>query len=134
MFPNTSIYLFTARSTIQIEPGWQLIAIPARYGYWATSDEILRDLATVPQIAKVGEYVVAQLEDIYGADVVEICNARIGGETNYRNFIPGQTPAGDPNNFPLMILDADTGLYEVVPFFIKSVHESPMDLAIMEHR
>lgn len=131
MHPDVAIYHQLRRGQIQVEPGWQIIAIPSRFGEWNAGTNQIDWTSTA---AKVKEYVVDQLEDVYGAGVVEVCNARVG-DTGYSwNFIPASTPAGSEHNFQLMVEDVGISEYEQVAFWIKSTHGSPMLLNYVEHR
>lgn len=129
---SRSMYKQLKRGTVQIEPGvFQLISIASRYGYWNPStNEIVRDST----VARVGGYVVDQLEDKYGSGVVEVCNAYIGDENAFRNYIPGSTPQESTNDFPLMYYDTELGQYEPVGFWLKSNASFAMELDYVEHR
>lgn len=112
---------------IYIEPGWQIIAVPTRFGYWRTaSSSLVRDGTTV---AKIKNYVVDQLVDKYGAGVVTVANAYIGDVGGFYSYVPGSTPEASVHNFPLMYEDpASSGNYEPVGFWIFSAYGSTMEL------
>ena len=71
--------------SIQLEQGWQLIAIPIIYGYWdSTLHEHVHDEITT---AKVENYVMDQIEDLYTnvsgttasgvEEIVEVANTKL---------------------------------------------------------
>lgn len=108
---------------IEIEPGFQIISIPITYGYWSTTEHALVHDDTT--IATVYNYVVTQIEDIYGVDVntmVEFFNTLIGGQGYYFNFFPNQTNPLLEHNFRLSYLDIDTGHQEITGFYVYSIH------------
>lgn len=126
-----ALYSQLRTGVIDIEAGkWQLIAIASRRGAWsATNNRLEFNAAT----AKVKEYVVDQLEDVYGAGCVTVCKAYPGDVDAYRSFVPGSTPAGSVHNFPLMYQEED-GSWEPVGFWLKSNHGSAMQLRFTEWR
>lgn len=111
---------------IEIEPDrWQLISIPIRYGYWDTgSSQLIHDGVTV---ARVKNYVMDQIEDIYGGnaeDYIEVVNAYFGDNDFFYNYIPGVTNPLSPHNFELTFVDG--ARLEVTGFWVKSVHSSSL--------
>jgi hypothetical protein len=109
--------------TIEIEPSWQMIAIPVTYGYWSVTEHRHIHDNTTP--ATVYNYVIAQIEDIYGVPantMIAVLNTLVGGQGNYWNFVPNVTNPVSPHNFLLSYLDAGAGSEEVTGFFVKSIH------------
>jgi hypothetical protein len=108
---------------IEVEPGFQMISVPVIYGYWSSiTHEHVHDGVTV---ATVGNYIVDQIEDIYGANaatMVEVFNTIIGGHGSYFNFVPGVTDYASTHNFQLGYFDFGANSYEYIGFFIKSIH------------
>lgn len=103
--------------TIQLEYGWQLIAVPIQYGYWdATAHEHVHDDVT---IAKFKNYVLDQITDLYGAGIVEVANTYLGDNQFFWNYVVGSTPEGSPHNFRLVY--NDSGHLEISGFWIKIV-------------
>lgn len=121
---DTTVSGIGGYGTIEIEPGgFQMIAIPVVYGWWdSTSHEHIHDGTTV---ATVNNYVVDQIEDVYGVQantMVEVFNTLIGGQGNYWNFVPNLTNPASPHNFQLSYYDPGAKSQEVTGFFVKSVH------------
>ena len=111
--------------SIQLEFGWQLIAIPIMYGYWDdTAHEHVHDETTV---AKFENYVLDQIEDLYSTvsgayDIVEIANTYPGDLQQFLSFVPHPTyptPESDPNNFQMVY--ADGASQEISGFWIKII-------------
>lgn len=105
---------------IEIEPDrWQMIAVPVKYGYYdETTNEVKRSSTTR---ATIYNYVVTQLEDIYGDNIenlVEVINTFIGDNNYFFNYVPGFTPVDSIHNFNLVYDDG--AREEIVPFWIKS--------------
>lgn len=110
------------RGTIQIETGWQLISIPVQHGYWdKVTHKLIHDDATV---AKFENYVLDQIEDLYGAGTVEVANTYPGDAQMYLSYVVGSTPSSSPNNFQLIYQDGTS--YEISGFWIKSLNPTPM--------
>jgi len=110
---------------IDIEPGFQMISVPITHGWWSsTAHEHVHDDTTV---ANVYNYIIQQIEDIYGVDgdtMIEVFNTLIGGQGNYWNFVPGVTNPASPHNFQLAYSDPGAGSYEYTGFFVKSIHST----------
>jgi len=109
---------------IEIEPNrWQLISIPIQYGYWDdTQHKLVHDGVT---LAKIYNYVVKQIEDVYGVScetMVEVFNTYIGDKNKYYNFIPGVTDPLSVHNFELAYQDGSN--LEFTGFWIKSIHNA----------
>lgn len=101
--------------SIQLEPGWQLISIPIRYGYWDTNThEHVHDDAT---LAKFENYVLDQIDDLYGPGNVEVANTYPGDLQAFLSYVAGSTPTGSPHNFQMVY--ADGPYYEISGFWIK---------------
>jgi len=102
------------------------------YQYWKVDDykvlPLVTGLVNDGNPATIKNYVVDQLEDKYGAGVVEVCNAYFGDDNSFRTYIPGVTPENDPANFPLAYYDSELGGYEFAAFWLKSAHPSAMIL------
>jgi hypothetical protein len=103
--------------TIQLEYGWQLIAIPIEYGYWSSAththvhDEVTR--------AKFKNYVLDQITDLYGAGVVEVANTYTGDNQFFWSYVTGVTPESSPHNFQMIY---DDGVHrEISGFWIKII-------------
>ncbi len=111
--------------TLEIEPGWAMLAIPVHYGKWdKTTHMHIHDGSTV---ATIKNYIVDQIEDVYNVQastMVEVFNTLVGGQGNYWNFVPDVTSEVSPHNFLLEYKDQDIDSYEVTGFFIKSIHQS----------
>jgi hypothetical protein len=101
--------------SIQLEPSWQLISIPIRYGYWdSTAHEHVHDDVTV---AKFENYVLDQIDDLYGSDNVEVANTYPGDLQAFLSYVPGSTPTTSPHNFQMVY--ADGSHFEISGFWIK---------------
>lgn len=112
------------KGSIELEPGWQLISIPIQFGYWdATNNLLVHDGTTV---AKFSNYVLAQIEDLYGTGKVEIANTYTGDAQAFYSFVPGVTPDSSPNNFQLVYADGDNE--EISGFWLKSLHSTTMTI------
>lgn len=110
--------------SIEIEPGWQLISIPVHYGYWDSSaHEHVHDGTT---IATIKNYVIDQIEDLYGSNKVEVCNTYLGDVQAFYSYVVGVTPEGSPHNFQLVNLDGSNE--EVSGFWIKSLNTVSMTI------
>ena len=127
---TTSSFLLSGE--IQIEPDrWQLIAVPAPFGYWDNvSHSIVNDGIT---IAKVKNYIVAQLEDKYVGggetigDYVTIINTYVGDINAFWTWTAAAPPPDtSPNNFPLVYIDGTRR--EVAGIWVRSVSSSEMIL------
>lgn len=117
---------------IQLEPDrWQLIAVPAQFGYWdSTSHMIINDGAT---IAKVKNYIVAQIEDKYVGggetigDYVTVINTYVGDINAFWTWTSAAPPPdSSPNNFPLVYVDGVRN--EIAGIWFRSVSSSEMIL------
>ena len=112
-----------AHGYIELEYGWQLAAIPIDFGYWnSTTHQHVHDNVTV---AKVKNYVIDQIEDLYTTsgtgidDIVEVANTYIGDNQFFWNYVVGSTPSGSPHNWQLVYGD---GPYrEISGFWIKII-------------
>lgn len=89
--------------SIQLEFGWQLIAIPQGYGYWDnTTHAHVHDDVTV---AKFENYVLDQITDLYGTGVVQVANTYVGDNQFFWSYVVGSTPTSSPHNFNLVYDD-----------------------------
>lgn len=103
--------------SIQLEFGWQLIAIPIIHGYWdSTAHEHVHDDITV---AKFENYVLDQIDDLYGTGIVEVANTYTGDQQAFFSYVVGSTPTSSPHNFQLVY--NDSGHNEISGFWIKIV-------------
>lgn len=101
--------------SIQLEPGWQLISIPIRYGYWdTTAHEHVHDDVTT---AKFENYVLDQIDDLYGSGLVEVANTYPGDLQAFLSYVAGSTPNTSPHNFQMVY--ADGSHLEISGFWIK---------------
>ena len=101
--------------SIQLEPGWQLISIPVRYGYWSSSThEHVHDDTTT---AKFKNYVLDQIEDLYGPGNVEVANTYPGDLQEFLSYVSGSTPSTSTHNFQLVYEDGPH--LEISGFWIK---------------
>ena len=101
--------------SIQLEPGWQTIAVPIEHGYWnSTTHEHVHDDATR---AKFENYIYDQIEDLYGTGKVQVANTYPGDLQAFLSYVVGSTPESDPNNFQMVY---DDGIHrEISGFWIK---------------
>jgi len=108
--------------SIQIEYGWQLIAIPIEHGYWSTAThEHVHDDVTR---AKFENYVLDQIDDLYGTGKIEVANTYTGDNQFFWSYVPGVTPESSPHNFQHVY---DDGIHrEIAGFWIKSLSATPM--------
>jgi len=117
---------------IELEPNvWQLIAVPVIHGYWDTNTSSLVTSTSI--IARVKNYIVAQLEDKYVGggetigDYVEIINTYFGDINAFYTWnAAAPPPDASPHNFPLVYVDGTRK--EVAGIWVKSVTASLMIL------
>ncbi len=103
--------------SIQLELGWQLIAIPQGYGYWDnTTHAHIHDDVTV---AKFENYVLDQITDLYGTGVIQLANTYVGDNQFFWSYVVGSTPTSSPHNFQLIYDDGS--FREISGFWIKIV-------------
>ena len=108
--------------TIELEYGYQTLAVPIRYGYWdSTAHEHVHDGTTA---AKFKNYILDQITDLYGADIIEVANTFPGDLQAFLSYVVGSTPESSDNNFSLVY--ADTSNLEIIGFWIKSLSVSPI--------
>jgi hypothetical protein len=89
--------------SIELEFGWQLIAIPIMHGYWNSStDKHVHDGTTT---AKFENYILAQITDLYGTGIVEVANTYLGDNQFFWSYVVGSTPTSSPHNFQLVYTD-----------------------------
>jgi len=109
---------------IQIEQGWQLISIPIEFGYWDNSaHKHVHDGTTQ---AKFKNYVLDQIEDIYGTGRIEVANTYTGDNQFFYSYVCGSTPDSSPHNFSLVY--EDSTYKEITGFWIKSLFGGTMML------
>ena len=83
--------------SIQLEYGWQLIAVPVEYGYWdSTAHEHVHDDVTR---AKFENYILDQTDDLYGTGIIEVANTYTGDQQAFFSYVVGVTPESSPHNF-----------------------------------
>jgi hypothetical protein len=103
--------------SIQLEYGWQLIAVPVMYGYWdSTAHEHVHDEFTV---SKYENYVQEQIDDLYGAGVIEVANTYLGDNQFFWSYVVGSTPTSSPHNFQMVYADGPN--QEISGFWIKVI-------------
>ena len=106
--------------SIQLEPSWQLISIPISKGYWSSAvHEHVHDDVTV---AKFKNYVLDQIEDLYGTGKVEVANTYTGDAQAFYSYVVGSTPESSFHNFKLVY--DDSGHNEISGFWIKMTSTS----------
>ena len=109
------------QGSIELEGGWQLISIPVQYGYWSSAThEHVHDNVTE---AKFKNYVLDQIEDLYGAGIISVANTYTGDYQAFYIYVVGSTPESSPHNFN-MVYD-DGANKEIAGFWIKIVGGSP---------
>jgi len=107
---------------IQLEYGWQLVAVPVKYGYWDNNTHSLVHDDTTR--AKFKNYIVDQIEDLYGPGSVELANTFTGDNQAFYSYVVNSTPDSSPHNFNLVYED---GPYlEIAGFWIKSTSSGTM--------
>ena len=87
------------KGTIEIEPGWQLISIPIKNGFW---DKVSHKLIHDATIATIKNYLMDQIEDILAKpvnEVISVANTYIGDNQFFYNYVPGVTAENNSNNF-----------------------------------
>jgi len=111
--------------TIEIEPGWQIITTPMEFGYWSiTEHKHVHDGTT---LARFENYIMTQIEDLYGVGTVAVANTFTGDAQAYYSYVPGSTPANSPHNFFMAYNDGDNKEY--VGYWIKSIHNDNMTIS-----
>ena len=111
----TTSGITASSGTLQLEQGWQLVAVPIQYGYWSTSSQShVHDGST---IAKFKNYILDQIEDVYGSGQVEVANTYIGDNQFFYSYVVGSTPESSPHNFQLVYEDGEH--VEISGFWIK---------------
>jgi len=110
------------KGTIELESNWQLCAVAIEFGYYSTMQhKLIHDNNTV---AKFKNYILDQIEDIYGEGHIEVANAYIGDLNSFYSYVPGSTPESSPHNFSLIYNDGANK--EITGFWIKSIASDPM--------
>jgi len=106
---------------VELEGGWQLIAMPVKYGYWSSIEhKHVHDNVT---LAKFENYILDQITDKYGTGIVEVANTFTGDAQMFYSYVVGVTPIDSIHNFKLMYTDT-TG-DEVTGFWIKVIGSTP---------
>lgn len=103
--------------TIELEFGWQLIAVPIMYGYWDNVTH--KHIHNTPIVAKFKNYITDQITDLYGTGVVEVANTYPGDLQAFLSYVIGFTPDSSPHNFNLVYTDNNS--YEISGFWIKVI-------------
>lgn len=103
--------------SIELELGWQLCAIPVQWGYWnSTTHAHVHDGHT---IAKFENYILDQIEDLYGTGKIEVANTYVGDVGAFYSYVVGSTPESSPHNWQLVY---DDGIFhEISGFWIKAL-------------
>ena len=119
---DTTVSGIGGYGTIQLELGWQLIAIPVDFGYWdSTAHEHVHDGTTV---SHVENYVIDQIEDLYATvsgveTIIEVANTYLGDNQFFWSYVVGSTPTASPHNFNMVY---DDGIHrEIAGFWIKVI-------------
>ena len=103
--------------SIELEEGWQLIAVPIRYGYWdSIKHEHVHDDTTV---ARFKNYILDQITDVYGNNIVEVANTYPGDLQAFLSYVVGSTPETSPHNFQMVYEDGSN--LEISGFWIKII-------------
>jgi len=93
----------TGSGSLELENSWQLVSIPIQYGYWdSTTHRHIHDGVT---IAKFKNYVLDQITDLYGINIVEVANTFTGDAQIFYSYVVGSTPESSPHNFLLCYED-----------------------------
>ena len=112
------------KGSIELEQGWQLVSVPIQFGYWDLSiHRLIHDDTTV---AKFKNYVLDQIEDLYGTGKIEIANTYTGDQQAFFSYVVGSTPASSPHNFNLIY--EDNGNFEIAGFWLKSISGTPITI------
>lgn len=107
----------SGNGSVELELGWQLIAVPIIYGYWdSVSHKHIHNTTTV---AKFKNYILDQIVDLYGNNVVEVANTYPGDLQAFLSYVVGYTPDSSPHNFNLVY--TDNGSHEISGFWIKII-------------
>ena len=114
------------KGTINLQTGWQLIAIPTINGYY---DNLTGALVKDGTISNAENYIMSQLMYKLGlgtlselAAYIPVCNAFRGGELS-QNYVTGVTSVTSTHNFNLAYMD-DSKL-EFTAFWIKVLQPVP---------
>jgi len=102
--------------SIQLEYGWQLVAVPITRGYW-DSVQHKHVHGDTESVARFQNYILEQIEDLYGVDIVEVANTYPGDLQAFLSYVPGSTPHTSPHNFQLVYDDGSSK--EISGFWIK---------------
>lgn len=101
--------------SIELEYDWQTCAIPVQYGYWdSVTHKHIHDGVTQ---ARFKNYVMDQIDDLYGPGAVEVANTYPGDLQAFLSYVVGSTPPSSPNNFQMVY--ADGPHLEISGFWIK---------------
>ena len=115
--PETVCSGIAGSGSIELEFGWNLIAIPVEYGYWDTTTSGFNHDGSTR--AKFKNYVLDQIEQLYGPGVVEVANTYLGDNQFFYSYVVGSTPESSPHNFQLVY---DDGVHrEISGFWIKII-------------
>jgi hypothetical protein len=103
--------------SIELEEGWQLIAVPIQYGYWdSTEHKHVHDGTTK---ARFKNYVFDQITDVHGTGIVEVANTYPGDLQAFLSYVVGSTPETSPHNFQMVYADGPN--LEISGFWIKII-------------
>jgi hypothetical protein len=115
----------SGKGTIELENGWQMIACNIKYGFYDKNlHRLVHDNVT---IARIKNYIIDQIDDLYGEGMIEVANTYTGDNNFFYSYIPGITPNNSPNNFYLSY--DDNGSIEITGFWIKSLNSSTMTIS-----
>lgn len=107
---------------IEIDYDWALCSVPVQFGYWSKTEH--RHIHDGVTVAKFKNYILDQIDDIYGENWIEVSNTYVGGMGQFYSFVPGSTPESSPHNWQLMYSDGD--FLEISGFWIRSLNHDSM--------
>lgn len=102
------------KGQIDLEYGYQLVAVPVEFGYW--NSELHTHIHDGVTVARFENYIYDQILDLYGS-VVEVANTYTGDNQAFNSYVCGSTPTSSPHNFQLVY--SDNGAKEIAGFWIK---------------
>lgn len=117
---STTVSGVNSYGTIDLDYGWQLIAIPIMYGYWDST--MHKHIHNTNTQAKFKNYILDQIADLYGENIVEVANTYPGDLQAFLSYVSGSTPDSSPHNFNLVYTDNNS--YEISGFWIKIIGQN----------
>jgi len=103
--------------SIELEYGWQLVAVPISHGYWGVG--LGRHIHDDVTVAKFENYILDQITDLYGTGIVEVASTFLGDIQAFYSYVVGSTPTASPHNWQLIYSDGASD--EVSGFWIKVI-------------